>query len=278
MGDARRVKIALFGSNSTGKTLQIKTLIESLGVENVGIISVEDGLSTIASILNLEHVYQPTRISQFEADLTTCSQKYSGAHQFLCIDGGTRLLQLNAGKIWDATDEAYEKMVFLNMRRQDFQGKDEYKMARYGSRFITGAGEIDGYAQWKEIGVQADILFNKILQTRCNIYMNFWEDESQLGDRKKGLPWQADAPGKASRDAIYGFFDFIFRLTYDGGAPTAHHDRGKVMARTKSRDDWGGGFRVEEEMAPFKLSEFYERLRPKSNVVKMPTSQPKESA
>jgi hypothetical protein len=249
-------KIALFGTNSTHKTLQIRTLIEWLGAENVGIINCEAGLSTIGSSLNEQHVQRPTKLSQFEEALRW-AERYQGEAKFLCIDGGTRVLQWNAGKIWDASDEAYDQMVFLKRQRSSLEG-----VARYGSRFITGQGEIDGYAQWKEIGVQAEILLNKILATGCNVYMNFWEDESQLPDRKKGLPWGVDAPGKASRDAVYNAFDYILRLTVEGGRCTAMHDESKQYVRSKARNDLKAGIVVPREQKDFSLAQFVQSLKP----------------
>jgi len=250
-------KIALFGTNSTHKTLQIRSLIERLGVQNVGIISCEAGLSTIESSLDMAHVKRPTRLSEFEAALEW-AVAYRGPEKFLCVDGGTRVLQWNAGKIWDSSDQAYDEMVFLKRPRNSLEG-----IAKYGSRFITGQGEIDGYAQWKEIGVQAEILLNKILATGCNIYMNFWEDESQLPDRKKGLPWGVDAPGKASRDAVYNAFDYILRLTIKGGKCSAMHDESKQYVRSKARNDLKAGIVVPREQDDFNLATFVQSLTPR---------------
>lgn len=252
----KTTKVALFGTNSTHKTLQIRSLIDALGVQNVGIISCEEGLSTIGSSLDEKHVQRPTKLSQFEEALRW-AEAYRGADKFLCIDGGTRILQWNAGKVWDSSDEAYEQMVFLKKQRNNLDG-----IAKYGSRFITGQLEIDGYAQWKEIGVQADILLNKILDTGCNVYMNFWEDESQLPDRKKGLPWGVEAPGKASRDAVYNAFDYILRLTVEGGKCMAMHDESKQYVRSKARNDLKAGIVVPREQRDFNLAQFVRTLRP----------------
>jgi hypothetical protein len=248
-------KIALFGTNSTHKTLQIRSLIDWLGVANVGIISCEAGLSTIVSSVDDKYIQKPTKLSEFESALRW-AESYRGTSKFLCIDGGTRVLQWNAGKIWDASDEAYDQMTFLKRSRSSLEG-----IARYGSRFVTGQGEIDGYAQWKEIKVQAEILLNKIIGTGCNIYMNFWEDESQLPDRKKGLPWGVDAPGKGSRDAVYDAFDYVLRLTVEGGKCTAMHDESKGFVRSKARNDQRAGIMVPREQKDFHIATFVQSLR-----------------
>ncbi len=252
-------KIALFGAVSTSKTLQIRSLIEDLGVGNVGIINAEEGLSVIESSLVPEHVRVVSKLSEFEKALEEFAPAYRGDGQFLWIDGGTRILKWNAGKIWDATDDAYESMVFRGMRRNELKG-----LSQYGSRFISGAGEIDGYKQWQEIGTQADILFNKILRAGCNLYMNFWEDLTPKGggDRGRDKPYAVDAPGKASRDAVMGFFDFILRLTYEDGVPVATHDRTGMLARTKSRDDWTQ-YKVPGSIKPFRLNEFLRLIQTK---------------
>lgn len=259
-------KVALFGTNSTHKTLQIRHLIKALGVQNVGIISCEEGLSTIESSLDLQHVKKPTKLSEFEAALEW-AKAYQGAEKFLCIDGGTRVLQWNAGKIWDSSDDAYDQMTFLKRARNQLEGA-----ARYGSRFITGQGEIDGYAQWKEIKVQAEILMNKIIGTGCNVYMNFWEDESSLPDRKKGLPWTADAPGKGSRDAVYDAFDYILRLTIDGGKCMAMHDESKQYVRSKARNDLEAGIVVPREQRDFNLAQFVQSLKPQEAAITVETT------
>ena len=68
-------KIALFGANSTGKTLQIRSLIETFGAENVGIVSCEDGLKVIRSSVRPEQVKECNSIgemreAELRADLT----------------------------------------------------------------------------------------------------------------------------------------------------------------------------------------------------------------
>ena len=250
------LKIACFGANSTGKTLNIARLVEGVGAENVGVISIEHGLSTIASYLKPEQVFVTTGIQHFrEEALAWVARRYAGATKWVCVDGGTRLLQWNAGRIWGCSDLAYEELVFNGKRRSDL--KD---FARYGSRFITSQGEIDGYAQWKEIAVQAESIFNAVIKIPCNWYWTFWEDLTGGDDRKKTLPWQADAPGKGSREAIYGTFDFILRMTYLNGRPIATHDPNKHEARTKARDDWHGGVRVKEVMDDFNLGVFVKSL------------------
>lgn len=252
------IKIALFGTNSTHKTLQIRSLIEALGVENVGIINCEAGLSTIESSLDEKHVRRPVKLSEFEEALKW-AEAYRGADKFLCIDGGTRILQWNAGKVWDSSDAAYEAMLFRRVDKKQLEGVE-----RFGSRFVTSNLEIDVQAQWRVIGNEADILLSKVLGTGCNVYMNFWEVETSYYPKPSGFPWQVDAPGKASRDAVYNAFDYILRLTVEGGKCKAMHDESKQYVRSKARNDLKAGIVVPREQADFNLAKFVQTLKPQT--------------
>jgi hypothetical protein len=105
---------------------------------------------------------------------------------------------------------------------------------------------------------------NRWAKLPCNVYWTFWEDQTSLDQYRKGLPWQVDAPGKAGRDAIYGTFDFILRLTIEDGKVKAAHDPTRRIARTKARDDWAAGIRVPNEMMDFQLARFVALIKGES--------------
>ena len=94
----------------------------------------------------------------------------------------------------------------------------------------------------------------------CNIYWTFWETQTSIDQYRKGLPWQVDAPGTASRDAIMGSFDFVFRLSYDGETLVATADPANRVARAKVRDDWKIR-QVKKEMRDFNLAQFVNYLK-----------------
>lgn len=251
-------KIALIGANSSGKTLQIRSLIEAFGAPNVAIVSCEDGLKVIRSIVKPEHVRECNDIKDLRAAFAWASEKYAGSDKWVCVDGGTRALQWIAGEIWAGTDACYTLMA-TGSKREELPAKLKPFL-----RFITGQGEIDGQRQWIQIGRDIDFELNRWVKLPANMYWTFWEDQTSLDQYRKGLPWQADAPGKAGRDAIYGSFDFILRLTRSGEKIVATHDPERRLVRSKARDDWAGGVKVPNEQVDFNLARFVATLRPQT--------------
>lgn len=248
-------KVALFGANSTGKTLQIRSLIESYGAENVGIVSCEHGLSTIRSSIKEGQVRECANIKDFRSAWSWALETYQGLGKWICVDGGTRAMQWLAGEVWAGTDAAYSLMATGTPKAEIPMNLRPYL------RFITGAGEIDGMRQWIQIGRDADFELNRWVKLPCNSYWTFWEVETSLDQYRKGKPWQVDSPGTAGRDSVYGTFDFIMRLTNVDGVQVATHDPGKRIVRSKARDDWAGGIKVPNEQVGFNLAAFTRLIR-----------------
>lgn len=255
-GFSETTKVALFGANSTGKTLQIRSLIEKYGAENVGIASCEHGLSTIASSVRDDMVTECAGLADLKAAWKWAADRFTHKDQWMCVDGGTRVLQWIAGEIWAGTDAVY-LLLSADIPRDEWQ-----KAVKPYLRYITDKGAIDGQHQWVDIGRAIEFELNRWAKLPCSIYWTFWEDQTSRGQYDKGLPWQADAPGKAGRDAIYGTFDAILRLTVDGENIVATHDRAKRVVRSKVREDWQAGVKIEAEKTGFNLATFIETLRP----------------
>ena len=255
-GFSETTKIALFGANSTGKTLQIRSLIEAFGWENVGIVSCEDGLKTVQSIVRPEQVKECNSISELKQAWKWASDHYAGTDKWVCVDGGTRALQWIAGEVWAGTDAVYTLMATGTPKHELPTALKPFL------RFITGQGEIDGQRQWVQIGRDIDFELARWVRLPANMYWTFWEDQTSLDQYRKGLPWQVDCPGKAGRDAIMGSFDFVLRLTRAGNSVVATHDPERRVVRSKARDDWAGGIKVPNEQANFSLATFAETLKP----------------
>lgn len=248
-------KVALFGAISSGKTLQIRSLIDAFGWERVGIVSCEDGLKVIRSSIRPEQVKECNSIGDLKDAFKWASEKYAGG--WVCVDGGTRALQWVAGEIWAGTDAVYTMMA------KGIAMNELPPAVKPFLRYITDKGAIDGQRQWIDIGRAIDFELNRWVKLPANMYWTFWEDLTSKGQYDKGKPWQTDAPGKAGRDAIYGSFDFILRLTTEDSKITATHDPSKLAVRSKARDDWHGGIKVPLEQSDFKLSEFVQLITPK---------------
>jgi len=249
-------KIALVGANSTGKTLQIRSLIEKYGADNVGIASCEHGLSTIGSSVRPDMVKDCTGLNDLKNAWKWAADKFKSRDQWMCVDGGTRALQWIAGEVWAGTDAIYTLMA-TEVPRDEWK-KDLKPYLRY----ITDKGAIDGQRQWIDIGRAIEFELNRWAKLPCSIYWTFWEDLTSKGQYEKSKPWQADAPGKAGRDAIYGTFDVVLRLTVQGENIVATHDREKREFRSKVREDWDAGVKVPGEIVGFNLAAFIQTLRP----------------
>lgn len=251
-------KVALFGANSTGKTLQIRSLIEAYGWERVGIVSCEDGLKVIRSSIRPEQVKECNNVKDLRAAFKWASENYYGLDKWVCVDGGTRALEWIAGTIWAGTEAVFNNIAFEIPR-------DEWpKEIRTFLRFITEKGNIDGQRQWIEIGRSADFELDRWVKLPANTYWTFWEDLTSKGQFDKGKPYTADAPGKGAKDAIYRAFDFILRLTRDGESMIATHDPDRREVRSKARDDWNGGVKVSSDNRDFNLAKFVETLKPQT--------------
>ena len=249
------MKQALYGATGTRKTLQIGHLIDAFGADKVGIVSCERGLGTIASRLTEPHVFHANSMEDFRAAFDWARKRAAADPAgWICVDGGTRVMQWSAGEIWAGTDEAF---VHLAMGKPKNELRDSVKPYL---RFIAKEGDINGQAQWIEIGKKGDRLLNAWVTLPCNIYWTFWETQTSIDQYRKGLPWQVDAPGTASRDAIMGSFDFVFRLSYDGETLVATADPANRVSRAKVRDDWKVR-QVKKEMRDFNLAQFVNYLK-----------------
>ena len=257
-------KIALFGANQSGKTLQIGNLIRAFGAENVGIVSCEDGLKTVASVVSKEHIFECNGIKDLWAAYEWAAKNYAGPDKWVCMDGGTRAMQWIAGEVWAGSDGCYEAMALGTSRTNLAKELKPYL------RFITAQGDIDGQRQWIQIGRDIDFQLNRWVKLPSNLYATFWEIESSVDQYRKGPPWQVDCPGTAGRDAIYGSFDYILRLTRDGERVVAKHDPTRKLIRSKTRDDWQGGIKVPTEMKDFNLATFVsDVLHKQANVTQL---------
>ena len=248
-------KVALFGGHNTGKTLQIRSLIEMYGAANVGIVSCENGLGTIESSLAGVGKREPKNLREFKDAWKWAQDTFNGRDKWVCVDGGTRAIQWGANEIIQGTDAAFIELASGKYRNQVSDQLKQYL------RFITNDGNIDGRKLWPSIAWDTDYEMSRWVGLNCNHYWTFWDDGSWVND-KKGLPWQIDAPGDGSRRSIYGTFDFIFRLTREGEKVVAEHDPTGKSVRSKTRDDWSI-HKVPLKQDDFNLATFSQSIKPR---------------
>lgn len=244
------IKAAAYGATGSRKTLQIGHLIEEYGVENVGIISCERGLNTIRSLLDKRYI----RVAEDRAGLRSAwawaRDNFSGPDQWVCVDGGTRVLQWIQGDVFGTAQRAYEEVL---------SGKAKSKLdpdLRAYAMFITGNDEINTQALWSRVGSEAERLFNSFVKLPSNMYWTFWEELTSIDQYKKGKPWKPDTPGNLSFGAIRGTFDYIFRLIPGSESSTAifRNPSGNNENYVKTRDDWRST-RIPDRIADFKLTD-----------------------
>lgn len=244
------IKAAAYGATSSRKTLQIGYLIEEYGVENVGIISCERGLNTIRSLLDERYIKVAEDRDGLRDAWAWARDNFSGRDQWVCVDGGTRVLQWIHNDVFGTAQKAYEEVL---------GGKPKSKLdanQRAYAMFITSNDEINTQGLWSRVGTEAERLFNSFVKLPSNMYWTFWEELTSIDQYKKGMPWKPDTPGNLSFGAIKGTFDYIFRLVAASESSTAifRNPAGNNENYCKTRDDWRSA-RIPDRIAEFKLTD-----------------------
>lgn len=247
------LKIALYGEPSSRKTLQIRYLIEAFGVENVGILSCEQGLSTIRSVIDESHIREVKSLAELRQGYAWAKDRYSKPNQWIVVDGGSRVFNWIAQEVWQNVERVYDEIVSGTQRKALPEDLRSY------ARFVTKGDEIDGQRCWVAVGSNAQWLMDAFVRLPGNLYFTFWSERPNVDQYTKGVQHHLDLPGKGTRDAVVGSFDFIFRLISTG------KDASKAVCRTtttsfaKSRDD-RSVYEVPDEIENFNLAEFVKRL------------------
>lgn len=244
------IKAAAYGATSSRKTLQIGYLIEEYGVENVGIISCERGLNTIRSLLDERYIKVAEDRDGLREAWAWARDNFSGRDQWVCVDGGTRVLQWIHNDVFGTAQKAYEEVLSGKAKSKLDANQRAYAM------FITSNDEINTQGLWSRVGTEAERLFNSFVKLPSNMYWTFWEELTSIDQYKKGVPWKPDTPGNLSFGAIKGTFDYIFRLVAGAESSTAifRNPAGNNENYCKTRDDWRSA-RIPDRIADFKLTD-----------------------
>ena len=254
MGNAA-TKILGYGKTGSGKTEQIRSLIRAFGPENVGILSAEAGLSTIASAINPDMVRDVTDMDSLRAGWAWINEKFNRPDAWCVMDGASRIMQYVADAEFKG---AYD------MQREFLGGtkpKDMKVALREYVRYLTEGEKIDGRAIWVTIGRQARLTIKKFLELHCNQFWNAFEEQTFINQFEKGFPWKPDAPGSTSQ-ALVEAFDWVFRfMRIDGGECTAHTDPTSRIYTAKRRLDIATGLTIPDEITDFNLATFYTTLK-----------------
>lgn len=261
------IKCASYGATSSRKTLQIGTLIETFGAENVGVISCERGLNTIRSLADERYIRVAEDMNGLREAWAWAKDNFSKPNQWVCVDGGTRALQWVHNEVFGGTQKAYE-LILGGTNKKDLPAP-----LRPYAAFITGNDEMNTQGMWIRVGSEAERLFNTFVKLPANMYWTFWEEQTNVDQFRKGVPWRPDTPGNGALGAVKGTFDFIFRLTSEGEQSTAifRNPPGNNENYGKTRDDWRGGIKVPDRIKGFNLAEFVQLITNNQTTKEMKT-------
>jgi hypothetical protein len=245
-------KLAAYAPTGGKKTLQIGYLIDLVGAENVGIISCERGLNTIRSKVDDRYVRRVASRPELREAWAWANETFNTPDQWVCVDGGTRVLNWVQAEIFGGAQKALEE-ILGGTKRLELKPED-----RKYAPFVTKELDLNTQQMWIQTGFQCERLLDSFVKLGCNMYWTFWEERTSIDQYTKGPPAIPDTPGKGALSALKGVFDFIFRLVPDGETVTAQfrNAKGSNAIYGKTRDDWDGGIKVPDSIAGFRLDEF----------------------
>ena len=246
------LKLAAYAPTGGKKTLQIGYLIDLVGAENVGIISCERGLQTIKSKVDERFVKRVSNRQELREAWGWANETFTKPNQWVCVDGGTRVLDWIQGEIFGGAQAALEQIL------SGVQKRDLPPDVRKYAPFVTKELDLNSQQMWIQTGFQCQRLLDSFVKLGANMYWTFWEERTSIDQYTKGPPAIPDTPGKGSLNAVKGVFDYIFRLLPGGDTVTAQfrNPPGSNAIYGKTRDDWDGGIKVPDSIANFRLDEF----------------------
>lgn len=257
------LKAAAYAPTGGKKTLQIGYLIDLCGAENVGIISCERGLRTIESKLDERYVKIVNSRAEMRAAWAWARDSFTRPDQFVCVDGGTRVLNWVHQDIFGGAQAALEALLNGTGRR------DLPAELRPYAQFVTSQLDLNTQQMWIQTGFQCERLLDSFVKLGSNMYWTFWEDRTSIDQYTKGPPAIPDTPGKGSLNAIKGAFDFVFRLLPTGETVTAQfrNPPGSNAIYGKVRDEWEAGLKIPDAIPNFRLDEFVKMVRGEQQAV-----------
>lgn len=245
------LKIACYAGSGVGKTVLMGQLIKTFGADNVGIISCEHGLNTIASLVEPQNVKACDSLADYVEAVKWAEKTFPGKDQWVCVDGGSRILQWLEQDTWGRA----EKML-----QEKFTGIAKPSDPEYAV-YVTQNLAIDIGRVWSKLGSRAERLFNAFVKLPSSTYWTFWEQQPFVGKDQKGIKWTMDCPGEGTRKSAQSTMDFVFRLTRNNEGQLVAQFKNDLTSYGKRRDDNEAGVFVPDEIVGFDLSDFVTRVR-----------------
>lgn len=240
------LKIALYGKFGSRKTLQIGTLIELVGADNVLIVSAEHGLNTIRSTLtNTANIIDVASLADVRKAWSV-AQEFANTNRWVALDGMSQITEWIANEQLSGADRYYElKQQGLNIAPDDL---------KYG-RFIQ-RGEINTMAVYGKVGRESENLIAAWIKLPVNLYANYLEDMTGVSGFEKSVPYGPDVPGRVGLKAVMSSFDYVGRLTYnERNELVAGFDATSALYMARTRED-RNIIELPKTFTNFKLSEF----------------------
>lgn len=239
------LKLCLYGKYGSRKTLQIGSLIELVGQDNVLIISAEHGLNTIRSRVVEKQVISVASMDDVRAAWAVAKQ-FAAPDRWVCIDGMSQITEWLANTQLSMADRYYEAK---QLGREPAQG--DLPAGKYLQR-----GEINGMAIYGRVGRDSENLISSWIGLPVNLYCNYLEDMTGSSGFEKSIPYGPDVPGKVGLKAVMSSFDFVGRLFYsEKGELCGGFDSTSNYYMARTRED-RAVVQIPKLIENFQLSEF----------------------
>jgi len=168
------IKMAGYGATSSRKTLQIGYLIERFGAENVGVISCEHGLGVIGSLTDSRYIHVADDLEGLRKGYKWAKGNFSGTGQWVCVDGGSRVLQWINHEIFIGAQRALDGVIAGTAKSALDPAIRKY--ASYIEKEIT----LNSQQMWWRTGYECERLLDGFIKIGSNMYWTFWEDQTSV--------------------------------------------------------------------------------------------------
>lgn len=247
------LKIATYGRWSSRKTLQIATLIERYGADNVIVVNADKGIGSVASVAT--QVLEVNSLDDLRTAWSDASKLIAGKPDcWLCLDGMTRVMNMVADEMLGGADEYAEQLALGTPHAGMPTRLKPYR------RFVTDSGGVDSMRIYGIVGTDSKNLLGAWLRLDCNLYATYLEDQTSNG-REKGPPYVPDVPGNVGLKAVMSTYDYVIRMTIKNGVAVAQLDPSSGLYLSRTREDRTISGELPKEIPDFNLAKFVALIR-----------------
>lgn len=243
------VKVALYGAFGSFKTGQIGNLVKSVGADKICVVSAEHGLNTVRSLVKSKNIIPVKSLDDLRTAWARCNSEFNTTEHWVCIDGGSRIMEWIANVQFSGADKYYE------LKCRGFEIPDNMKV--FGRYISDKSDTIDAQKLYGRIGRDSEQFLDSWIQLKSNLYVNYLEDMTGSNGREKTIPWGPDVPGRVGLKAVMSSFDYVGRLGYNSdGQVTGHFDPASKLYMARTREDRNIGVKIPKEIPNFDLAKF----------------------